>query len=50
MGNANLDKMAEQADALVADRKRRNFRSQTQHSRFSTSNFASDTLAMMFQL
>ena len=42
IGNADLDKMAEQADALVADRKRRNFRSQTQHFRFSTSNFASD--------
>ena len=41
MGNADLDKMAEQADALVADRKRRNFRSPRQHSRFSTSNFAS---------
>ena len=41
MGNADLDKMAEQADALVADRKRRNFRSPSQHSRFSTSNFSS---------
>ena len=41
MGDTDVDKMAEQADALVADRKRQNFRSPTQHSRFSTSNFAS---------
>ena len=41
MGNANIDKVAEQADTLVSSRKRRNFRSQTQHSRFSTSNFSS---------
>ena len=43
MGNSDLDKLAEQADALVADRKRRNFCSPTQHSRFSTSNFSSGT-------
>ena len=41
MGNADLDNMAEQADVMVADRKRQNFRSPTQHFRSSTSNFSS---------